>query len=303
MKNIFPCDLEEKELVKFIGRYQSLSINDEKYFFDSDSYYKKRISRLIKNEILRRYNGLLVLAENGIKYINASNYTYNPFNYEKKHRKRANYITHIAAIYNKEKNIEFKPSFEIKEKELYTQLSRRYIGLLKIKGFQYLVYRIEPDSTTKYINSIVFDIEKENKVNNFIILVPDMKKIDISKFELAKNSILILEDNEENLEQLKYLHSIDWQKAVDNIYRNKVFISEYNNCDYTNKRQLFVNCFYFLDTEKINRIKNFLSNNNKSVDIVCNKILYEYLSSLFPDFKYRIIDLEKFIDKEITYYD
>ena len=114
---------------------------------------------------------------------------------------------------------------------------------------------------------------------------------------------MILEDNEKNLEQLKYLHSIDWQKAVDTIYRNKVFISEYNNCDYTNKKQLFVNCFYFLDAEKINRIKNFLSNNNKSVDIVCNKIVYEYLSFIFTDLKYRIIDLEKFIDKEITYYD
>ena len=63
IKSIFPKNENEIELVKFIGRFQYLSIKDLKYFFN-DTYYPKRIARLIKNNILRKYKKYLVLAEN-----------------------------------------------------------------------------------------------------------------------------------------------------------------------------------------------------------------------------------------------
>ena len=64
IKSIFPKNENEIELVRFIGRFQYLSNKDVKYFFN-DTYYPKRIAKLIRNNILRRYKKYLVLAENG----------------------------------------------------------------------------------------------------------------------------------------------------------------------------------------------------------------------------------------------
>ena len=58
------------------------------------------------------------------------------------------------------------------------------------------------------------------------------------------------------------------------------------------------------DTEKINKIKNFLLNNkDKSIEIVCDEetknIIQKYLSGVI----YNIVDLDEFTGKEIKYYE
>ena len=50
IKSIFPKNENEIELVRFIGRFQYLSNKDVKYFFN-DTYYPKRIAKLIRNNI------------------------------------------------------------------------------------------------------------------------------------------------------------------------------------------------------------------------------------------------------------
>ena len=68
IKSIFPTNINEINLVKFIGRYQYISSKDVQYFFD-DTYYPKRITKLIKKGIIRRYKKYLVLADDGYNFM------------------------------------------------------------------------------------------------------------------------------------------------------------------------------------------------------------------------------------------
>ena len=46
--NYFFNNDEERLLVEFIAKYQYLNVNDAKYFFSSESYYRKRVTSLVK---------------------------------------------------------------------------------------------------------------------------------------------------------------------------------------------------------------------------------------------------------------
>lgn len=167
-----------------------------------------------------------------------------------------------------------------------------------------MTYHISEENDNKYINYVLYDIQKEQKYQNIIILTHDINRIKIDGFAFGKNQVLILEDNEINREKLKYIRRINWTKVIDNLFWNNIYLSEYNFCDYTDYKKKYISTFYFLDTEKINRINYFLrENNNKNIDIICNKELKDILYKRFPTAHYIVIDLEKYIDKERNIYD
>ena len=67
---------------------------------------------------------------------------------------------------------------------------------------------------------------------------------------------------------------------------------------------MYVSCFYFVDTEKINRISTFMQiNTNKKVDIICPKSIVKYLGSELATCNFHLIDIDKFIEKEINFYE
>ena len=278
IKNIFPINEDEMNLVKFIGRYQYLSIQDIKFFFKDTSYYKKRITRLVKNNIVRRYKKHLILAENGKHFLKLLGQNTVRLRYQEKYADRLKFISHLAAFYNKEKFINFTPSFEFKDKTIFTESSRKYIGVLKIFGTSYLTYHISERHNAKYINSIYYDLQKETKHKNIIILIDNISRINLKDFIFGLNSVLICEDNDTSLEKLKYLQQINWNKIICKLYGNKVHLSEYNFCDYTDSKNKYISVFNFIDTEKINRINIFIKNNaNKQADIICNQNIEKIL--------------------------
>ena len=112
------------------------------------------------------------------------------------------------------------------------------------------------------------------------------------------------EDTEENREKIKYLNSVNWSKIIERYYKNKVYIAEYNFCDYTDYQNKYISFFYFLDTEKINRTKYFLrENKNKNADIICNSELKQKIQKELPAARFLVVDLEDYIDKERNVYD
>lgn len=152
--------------------------------------------------------------------------------------------------------------------------------------------------------SVIYDIQKEKNFKNIIVLVSDINKINLSEFAFGVNEVLVIEDNKENREKLKYLHSINWLNSINDKLKNKCFFSEYNFCDYTDNKNKYISTFYFLDTEKINRIKYFLrENKNKKAYIICNTELENKLKKELPEVNYVLIDLEDYIDKEKNVYD
>ena len=298
--NNFPNGPEEISLLEFISKYQYLNSKDTKYFFSTQKYYKKRISNLVSKKYLRRIKSNLVLDELGIEFAELFNFEYNKLNRNQKYLPRLLYISKLAAFYNKCDSVKFIPSFGMKEKQEYTTTSRKFIGVLEINGMEYLTYHITNEHNDKYIRLIIYDIQKEKRYKNIIILVNDASRINIKDFTFGMNQVLIIEDTEENREKLKYLHSIDWYNVIKELYkRSNIYLSDYNFCEYTDYKNKFINAFYFFDTEKVNRINYFLKENkDKNADIVCNPQIKEGLIKELPNCNYTVVDLEKYIDKE-----
>ena len=246
----------------------------------------------------------MILDELGIEYAKLFKFEYTKRNRNEDYLARLFYLSHLGAFYHNCKTITFTPSFSIKDKEMLTTTARRYIGIFDINGIDYLIYHITKDHDNRYITSVIYDIQKEKKYKNIIVLIDDIRRIDISDFAFGINHVLIIEDTDLNREKLKYLNSVNWSKIIQDNYKNKVYFAEYNFCDYTDHKNKYISTFYFLDAEKINRIKYFLrENKNKNADIVCSSELKEELQKELPTANYIVVDLEKYIDKELNVYD
>ena len=301
----FPNGDEEIELIKFVARYQYLHVRDSKYFFSSSRYYRNRIKNLIAKKFIKKVNSFLVLDEIGIEYVKLFGFQYNKRNRNKKYIQRLFYLSNIGAFYNSCNLVKFKPSFEIKDKEIFTITGRRFIGVLEINGIDYLSYYISKEHDTKYITSVLYDIEKETKNKNIIVFIDDVNRININNFACGMNQILLIEDCEVNREKLKYINSIKWSEILKDTYKTKMFISEYNFCDYTDYKNKYIATFYFLDTEKVIRIQYFLrENKNKMIDIICPQELEQQIRKEIPNACYKIVDVDKkYIIKERNVYD
>lgn len=125
--NYFPNGNEEIALIKFIAKFQYLSVNNVKYFFNTKKYYRKRITNLIEKKYLRRTKLNLVLDELGVEYVKLFNFEYSPLNRNKKYLPRLLYISNLGAFYHKCNTIKFIPSFSIKDKEMFTMTARKFI--------------------------------------------------------------------------------------------------------------------------------------------------------------------------------
>lgn len=179
----------------------------------------------------------------GIQYVKVLNFEYNKLNKNQEYRERLLKMSNIGAFYHNCKTVDFTPSFTIKDKRVFTTTSRRFIGIFNINGFEYLTYQIFKEHDSKYIESVAYDIQKEMRYKNIIILVDDINRINLNDFAFGLNRILVIEDNEINKEKLKYLHSIRWKEVIDKYYKG-VYLSEYRFCEYTNNKDKFINTFY-----------------------------------------------------------
>ena len=302
----FPNGPEEISLLEFISKYQYLDVKDAKYFFNTQKYYKKRISNLVAKRYLKRTKSHhLVLDELGIEFAGLFKFEYNKLNRNVKYLPRLLYISKMAAFYYNCANVKFIPSFSMKNKEEFTITSRKFIGVLEINGMEYLTYHLTEEHNDKYLRLLIYDLQKEKTHKNIIILTNDENRIKINQFTFGMNQILIVKDTEENREKLKYLHNIDWYNIIKAKYkRNDIYLSEYSFCEYTDYKNRYISTFYFFDTEKINRIKSFLKENkNKNADIFCNYEIKEMLVKELPNCNYFVVDLENYIDKEKFVYE
>lgn len=302
--NYFPNNDEEISLIKFIAKFQYLSINDSKYFFNTENYYKKRITRLIEKKYLRRIKSKLVLGSIGIEYVKMCNYTYTPLNRNQKYLSRLLYISNLGAFFYNSSTTKYTPSFAMKDKEMFTITARKFIGILNINGFEYLTYHISKEHDYKYILSVIYDIQKETKYKNVIILVDDSNQINTFDFTFGYNQVFIIEDNIVNRNKLKYLNSINWLDIIQNQYTSKIYLSKYKFCDYTDYQNKYICNFYLYDTEKINRIKQFLGESkDRNIDIICSSELKDFIKKQIPTANYMVVDIEKYIDRDRHIYE
>jgi len=297
-------DTDEVSLLKFIARYQYLNIKDARIFFESEHYYKSRIRKLKLNNYINIIDNYIVLTKNGLKFIDSLGLTCNKRIRDRRYFPRITYMSNLAISYHNSDNVTFTPSFEVKDKDIYTITSRRYIGILSINGTSYLTYHIRKYHDKKYIGTVIYDIQKEKQFSNFIILVEDLSMINYKDFIFSHNKVIIIQDNKVNRKKLKYLNNINWPLFIENEYPT-AYLSPHIYCDYENTKREYISCLYLFDCEKVNKITQFLNVNEKeTATIICTKEMKQILQKILPRGIYNVPNLEKYIvEKRNVYYE
>ncbi len=127
---------DEISLIKFVANYQYLDTNNAKIFFKSKKYYKTRITELVKYEYLRRKDTNLVLGALGIEYCKLFNYQYTELNRNQKYLPRLLYISDLAAYYHNSPEVQFTASFNMKDKQVFTTTSRKFIRCINNRWYR-----------------------------------------------------------------------------------------------------------------------------------------------------------------------
>ena len=298
--------LNEKdlEILLFVKKYKYVKVSDFKYLYANKQYYQTKIKHLINNNYLRKIKWYIVLGAEGKKYLENLGYKCSRISYEKTYIERQKIISSFAARYYNNKKIKFIPSIDLKDKQIFTITSRRFIGILNIDKTDYLTYYRTKKHDNRYVQSVIYDIRKETKLKNVIVFVEDLKKIDINNFVFGLDKLYIIPTTENNIHLLERIHRIDYQKLFFKLYKENVYLSEYAFCDYYTKSRLYIFPLIFIDTEKLSIIKFFLmENKDEKVDILYSKNISLLAIGKLKGANYKPIDFEKYVQGEFNIYD
>ena len=288
----------------FVKKYKYVIVSDFKYLYANKQYYQTKIKHWINNNYLRKIKWYIVLGAEGKKYLENLGYKCSRISYEKTYIERQKIISSFAARYYNNKKIKFIPSIDLKDKQIFTITSRRFIGILNIDKTDYLTYYITKKHDDRYVQSVIYDIRKETKLKNVIVFVEDLKKIDINNFVFGLDKLYIIPTTENNIHLLERIHRIDYQKLFFKIYKENVYLSEYAFCDYYTKSRLYIFPLIFIDTEKLSIIKFFLmENKDEKVDILYSKNISLLAIGKLKGANYKPIDFEKYVQGEFNIYD
>lgn len=289
--------LEDKILIEFLSKYRIMSMKDAKSIYKTDWYYRKRISKLVEREYIKKYKYYYIMLDKrgrkesnliGKEYIkNKSNISY---------MDRLIVISNIAMI-TIDSDINFIPSWKIKNKEVYTETARKFLGEINTRKSTYIVYYIDSNKSITYFKQIIFDINKTINYDNLIIFVDDYKIISQMKnyFIFDKKHSYIIKNTNENKEILKKYNDIDFYDLIKRIYNKPILISDWEYADYIAELNHFIIVMPFIDTTKISQINWFYKENTstkRKIDFITLKenkdVLREILTDkcnviIFPD--------------------
>ena len=297
-------DNKDLEVLCFINKYKFIRSQDFAYLYNNKKYYNYKIKTLEKAGHIRKVGWYYVLGSNGRKQIEELGYKYNRLQYNDEFITRQKVISHFAAKYYKNKNIIFIPSIDLKDTRVLTATARKFIGSISIDNTKYLTYYISEKHTPIYIRHLLYDIKKEKLYNNFIVFVEDIDKIDIQSFVFGRNRLYIVSNNSESIKLIENIDKIDYQKVFTNTYKEKVYLSGHNFCDYYINESHFVYTMPLINPEKIINIKYFtLENKHIKVDVLYSKNISPILLKNLNGVKLIPIDYSKYIQEEFRTYE
>ena len=144
---------------------------DCRLIYGSKDYHRKRLKVLENEKYVKRVDRLYIkLANKGTRIVKEFGYDYSFACRKKMYIERINEIARIAAL-SINSTMEFMASWNLKNKNIYTETSRRYIGELKYLGQKRVVYYISKDKERVYISQIINDIQKIVKDKKVIIFI------------------------------------------------------------------------------------------------------------------------------------
>lgn len=268
--------LEDKILIEFLSKYRIMSIKDVKSIYKTEWYYRKRINKLVEKEYIKKYKYYyILLGKKGRKVCNLIGKDYIKNTSNKSYMNRLKAISNIATI-TIDSDIEFIPSWKLKNKEIYTETARKFLGELCRKQKTYVVYYIASNKSLIYLKQIIFDINKTINYDNLIVFVDDYKIIIQMKsyFIFDKKHSYIIKNTNENKEILKKYNDIDFYDLIKKIYNKPILISDWEYADYIAELNHFIIIMPFIDTTRISQINWFYKENTstkKRIDVITLK--------------------------------
>lgn len=280
--------LEDKILIEFLSKYRIMSIKDVKSIYKTEWYYRKRINKLVEKEYIKKYKYYyILLGKKGRKVCNLIGKDYIKNTSNKSYMNRLKAISNIATI-TIDSDIEFIPSWKLKNKEIYTETARKFLGELCRKQKTYVVYYIASNKSLIYLKQIIFDINKTINYDNLIVFVDDYKIIIQMKsyFIFDKKHSYIIKNTNENKEILKKYNDIDFYDLIKKIYNKPILISDWEYADYIAELNHFIIIMPFIDTTRISQINWFYKENTstkKRIDVITLKENEEVLKEILTD--------------------
>jgi len=291
------------ELIYFLGRYKKIKAVECKNIYKSKGYYFKRLKVLEKAKYIKREKRYIKTDIEGRKLLNALGYTSYNLCRNKDYQKRINDIIKIATL-GFEENIEFIPSWELKEREVYTEFGRKYIGKLKYINRNYIVYYISSRNSPIYVKQIIADIEKTFLYKNVMIFLENFNMLNKKNeyFMIDDKEITIINPTEEKLKIMKLLNDIDIYDVIQEIYKGKeVLLSNWDKADYVTDDKQYVVSMPFIDTAKLHKLNISYKDNkekNNKIDILTLKENKKKINEILKK-PTNIIEIDYYLEKVV----
>lgn len=265
------------ELLEFLKKYKIMLASESKRIYKSKGYHYKRLKVLEKERYIKRIDRYYIgLDIEGTKLLKNMGYDYNRICRRKDYQNRVKEIVKIATL-TLDSNIEFIPSWKLKDNAIFTETARKYIGELIYQQKKYVAYYISKDKENVYIKQVINDIQKTIEYNNVIVFIENINILNKSNryFIFGKASTLIVNVNRTNLERMRYIQKVDLYEVLKQIYENKeLLLSNWKKADYMTEDKQYIFLMPFIDTEKLHKLNIFYNNNkisNRKIDILTLK--------------------------------
>ena len=227
---------------------------DCRLIYGSKDYHRKRLKVLENEKYVKRVDRLYIkLANKGTRIVKEFGYDYSFTCRKKMYIERINEIARIAAL-SINSIMEFMASWNLKNKNIYTETSRRYIGELKYLGQKRVVYYISKDKERVYISQIINDIQKIVKDKKVIIFMEKLKFLN-KNFVFGNESTMIIDPTQQNLDIMRKLEKMDVYQIIKAIYDStEILLSNWKKADYMTNDRIYIVVMPFIDTEKIHTL-------------------------------------------------
>lgn len=263
---------KDYEVLNFLLKYKMLKVEDATLIYKTKRYYRERINNLIYKKYVKRYKSFIVLDKEGRKVLGETGNNYIKNIKNEPYMERLKNIASIATL-SIDSSIKFIPSWEIKEKDKFTETARRYIGKIVIDNEEFLTYYISAKKEHIYIKQLIFDINKSINFDNIIIFVEDFNVIDkrYSNLAFGKYKTLIILNTDENKEILRKYNSIYPYEILERLFDSEILVSDWDKADYLLEDGIYILYMPFIDTEKIEKINWYYeenSNTKRNINVV-----------------------------------
>ena len=257
---------EDLEVLKFLSKYKMLKVEDATLIYHTKRYYRDRVNKLIDKGYVKRYKSYIILDKNGRKALGEVGQGYIKNIKNEAYMERLKAIASIATL-SIDSNIKFEPSWLIKEKDIFTETARRYIGKIIIDNREYLAYYVSRKKEDVYIKQLLFDINKSFNYENIIIFVEDLSIIcpKYSNFSFGKQNTIVIVNDNTNKRLINNYSNINWHEVLEIMYNKELLISDWDKAAYLLDENKYIIEMIFINTEKIEKLKWYYKENSDSL--------------------------------------